>query len=437
MRRIDASLLVALVIFVCACTGCRRDLERPSVRPRSLRDVPAQRLAYRFEADTAAPEGAPDDEPNKLASVQADFDSRRKDDALLRTVLSPDSQRVLALYETGDVHRGEFRIDMYAADGTFLRNVTPPELSGAFAQTVSWSPDGNQIAFIGRKSLTPAPTPTPLDAVPEVLPEIPIPSPSIAPIFAPVPVFSTEQIYICNRDGFELKPLTTREGLIYFHLAWAPDGHALVALACLENEWSAREEEFRLPVGRPRLIRLDGRERLLDDELTEALPVWSPDSAKVATAFDTQVGIYDAATETPTGARIPLHAPLLAASIAYDEKNLKKKAANAGGQTNGGAKSEPQTGSPPISFNPIIRLLWPQPETLFLQTAYVRTYPNDPVNSFPRWHTLHLSPQAALLSGKTINVKRSHEHLSQLAEPEPQSCRNCSQMRPKPDKNDL
>jgi hypothetical protein len=42
---------------------------------------------------------------------------------------------------------------------------------------------------------------------------------------------------------------------------------------------------------------------LLDDELTEALPVWSPDSSKIADAFDTDVMIYDAALDKPTQAR--------------------------------------------------------------------------------------------------------------------------------------
>jgi hypothetical protein len=75
--------------------------------------------------------------------------------------------------------------------------------------------------------------------------------PSVAPAFAPVTLFTTEQIYIANRDGYDLKPLTSREGLIYFYFSWAPDNHALVALACKENEWAAREKEFKQPSGRP------------------------------------------------------------------------------------------------------------------------------------------------------------------------------------------
>src|SRR4030095_8027494 len=113
---------------------------------------------------------------------------------------------------------------------------------------------------------------------------------------------TTEQIYICNRDGYDLKPLTTREGLIYFYSSLAPDNHALVALACRESEWYVREKKYKLPAGRPRLINLDGSERLLADELSDAQPAWSADSSKVAAAFDADVMIFDAATNKPNQA---------------------------------------------------------------------------------------------------------------------------------------
>jgi hypothetical protein len=368
--------------------GCSKQWGKQSVRPRSLRDVPAERLAYRFEADTNGPPAVGPDPNDKLQSIENDFDTRRKDDALVRTVLSPDRQRVLALYETGDVQPGEFRIDLYGADGNFLRNVTPPELSGAFAPTVSWSPDGNTIAFIGRKSVSPQPSPTPEDVPPQVEASPPEPSATVAPLFAPIPVYATEQIYVCNRDGYELKPLTSREGLIYFYFVWAPDSHAVAALACREDEWETREAAHLLPAGRPRIVETSGQERLLDDALAECPPVWSPDSSKVATAFETTIGIYDALTTTPTSARIELREPLLAASRLYDEKKLgaKKK-----GENNA-------TPGMPVSFNPVVRLEWLLPETLFIQTGFVRKYESETVTNFMRWHVLHLSPQAALLS---------------------------------------
>ena len=246
------------------------------------------------------------------------------------------------------------------------------------------------IAFIAHRCDKPADTQTPPPGVvlPEPTPDESQPTPTVAPTFATVATFGTEQIYLCNRDGYDLRPLTSREGLIYFYFAWAPDSHALVALACREAEWAEREKAYKLPAGRPRLLTLDGQERLLDDELTECLPAWSPDSAKVITAFDVDVGVFDAATDRPTQARIRLRDALIAASFAY-EKTITKK-------DNDKSNTSQSSGAPP-SFNPIIRVEWTSPERVYLQTAYIRVYPNESINTFQRWHRMTLGPQAAVL----------------------------------------
>jgi hypothetical protein len=377
------------------CSSCSSIIRQPDeVRPRILRDVPAQRLAFRFEPDAPVPEEikteAPDD---KIEAIQLDLNTRRQDDAVIRTVRSPDGLRALVLYNRGDEPSHTFHIDLYAQEGNFIRNVTPPDLDCVFPEAVAWSPDGNSITFVAHKSVKPSPTPTPPGASAPPEPVEAIPLPSVAPAFAPVQVFNTEQIYISNRDGYDLKPLTTREGLIYFYLSWAPDSHALVALACREPEWDAREREYKLPAGRPRLITMDGEERLLDDGLTEALPVWSPDSSKVATGFDADVKIYDAANAKPTQAVIRLRGPLLAASQIYEQRSTGNQQKN-----DSSATPEPQsTSAIPASFNPIVRLEWLTPETLYIQTAYIRLLPNEPISTFQRWHLINLSPQAAIL----------------------------------------
>ena len=386
--------LVALVIF--AISGCKSLITPRDVRPLSLRDVPAQRLAYRFEADITPPAGIiNEDEANdRIEAIQLDFKTRRPDDALIKTIRSPDGQRALGLYNKADEPSQLFHLDLYSSEGTFLRDLTPPDLSCVFPETVSWSPDGNFITFIAHKTAKPTPSPTPPGAtMPETMEASPLPS--VGPAFPVIPLFNTEQIYICNRDGFDLKPLTSREGLIYFSSSWAPDNHALVALACRESEWEEREKGFRSPAGRPRLITPDGQERLLDDELTDVLPAWSPDSSKVATAFETDVRIYDAATNKPTQAQIRLRDALVSASRSYEEKAAgEHKQAEA---QNGGAPASSTSAAIPASFNPIVRMEWPKPEMLLLQTAYVRLIPNDPISTFQRWHQVMLSPQAAVL----------------------------------------
>jgi hypothetical protein len=394
------TLLLAFFIGIIV-PGCTQVITpRGNVLPLVMHDVPARRLAFHLEADTGLPADIKTQETNdKVEAIQTDFNTNRKDDALVRTVLSPDGKRALALYGTGDEPNEAFRIDLYAADGKFLRNLTPPDLVGAFPETASWSPDGNYITFIAHKTTRPSPSPTIFEAptTPSATAS-PLPSvaPSIAPAFAAVPLFNTEQIYICNRDGYELKPFSAREGLIYFYLVWAPDNHAVAALACKEDEWNAREKAFKLPAGRLRLISLEGKERLLDDQLTEAVPVWSPDSAKVATAFDTDVGIYDAATNAPTQARLALRDDLLAASRAYEQKTVAamKKSGNANDKP---AEAQPASDEAPASFNPIVHLEWVAPEKLYIKTAYVRVMAHDIVNTFQRWHLIVLSPQAAIL----------------------------------------
>ena len=270
-NRFSRPALVTLLIMMLGAMACRSDTQTQRLRPRQLRDVPARALAFIFQADVDPPAGIASEEPTRLAPIQQDFDTHRKDDALLRTVISPDGQRALALYGTADEPSQTFRIDLYSADGKFLRNLTPPDLAVVFQDSVGWSPDNSFIAFVGRKSLKAQPSPTPSDEEEPPAPSAsPVPAPSVGPAFQPLAVFDTEQVYLCNRDGYDLRPLTTREGLIYFGLSWAPDGHAVAALACKEDEWDAREKEFKTPAGRPRLISISGEERLLDDQLAEA-----------------------------------------------------------------------------------------------------------------------------------------------------------------------
>ena len=397
MSRLTTTPSILPILFTLVfAAGCKSVIERQDVRPRVLRDVPARNLAYRLAPDVALPSNLnPDEVPDKDVNVANDFAAKRENDALLRTIASPDGKRVLALYGTEDEPSSAFRIDLYSSTGEFLRNLIPPDISCLFPETVAWSPDGRFINFIARKRVSPSPTPTPPSRTePEPLGS-PEPSPSVAPLFPSVTSFNTEQIYICNRDGYDLKPLTSREGLIYFYFAWAPDSHALVALACTENEWNAREQQFKLPAGRPRLITPDGNERLLDDGITDALPVWCPDASKVATAYDTDVAIYDAGGSTPTQGRVPLGDQLIAASVSYEEKSSTKKAnANAKPAASPASSSTPAT---PPSFNPIVTLQWPTPETLYFKTAYVRVMRSETINTFQRWHQLNLSAQAAIL----------------------------------------
>ena len=73
------------------------------------------------------------EDSDKFAAVQNDFNTpKRQNDALIRTVVSPDGRRVLALYGTEDEPGSAFRIDLYSSDGQFIRNMIPPAISCVF-----------------------------------------------------------------------------------------------------------------------------------------------------------------------------------------------------------------------------------------------------------------------------------------------------------------
>jgi hypothetical protein len=320
-------------------------------------------------------------------------------------------------------------VRLWRPDGAPIRTIKP-EAGAVFK--VAWSPDGSNILFSGVRTPTPpappeppglAPAPPDLSPSPAV-PNEAQPAPTAAPIIPSTQTFRTEQVYVGDRDGYNLRPLTQREGLIYFQLEWSPDGQQVAALACREDEWEARRNEGLLPAGRPRLVTLEGQERLLDDRATPVAPVWSPDGTKVATAFDYDVAVYDALGSAPTGAGLSLSEPLRTASVEYDTRVFKKAEPQGKGAPQGKAapqgKSAPQPNAPQpnaaqpaggdvlISMNPFVRLEWTEPATLYAQTAFVRFYSNDPLPTFKytRWHRIRLSPQAAVL-GSMIERRRA------------------------------
>lgn len=396
----------------------------------ALRDVPAVRLNFRYEADVPAPTLANAQAfEERNAAVLADFDTNRTVEILDKTIVSPDKKRIVAVYHRVSDLSSEYRLDMYSADGKLLRKLTSDAMAVHFPDTIVWSPDSTLVAFVamlratqpdltGLLSLTgQVPTPAPTTD-PGVVDAVPADSATATPESVPTPApptgiltFRTEQIYIAGADGGGVKAITENEGLIYFYYAWSPDSSMLVALAATAREWrylevmAGSKGEQMVPQGRLRVIEKNGRERRLDDNLTAVRPVWSPDSAKVAAAFDNQIRIYDAVGVNPTQAAIPLRNQLLISSQAYDRNQQRiSQAANAD------PNAPPSTPDPAaeqlstlpdekllVSYNPIVEIAWTAEDLIYLQTAYLRRMKNEAENvrSFSRWHRLALSAQAA------------------------------------------
>ena len=414
-------------------------------QPTALRDVPALRLNYRFEPDVPAPDAANETEQieERSPAVQADFDQNRPQQFLNKTIFSPNKKRILAIYhQVGDLPN-EFRLDMYSAEGALLRKITHDSMAVHFPDTIVWSPDSTTVAFVamirGRQTdeaVENSDANSASETEPEINPENPAnvePNTAEIPLAgdepAPVLTMRTEQIYIADANGENLKLLTQVEGLIYFYFVWSPDSSMLAALAATYREWDGMQKfmedrgEVFIPAGRPRLVEKNGRERRLDDNLTIVHPVWSPDSAKIAAAFDKQIRIYDAVGDQPSQAAIPLRNEFLTSAQKYEKNTKPAEETNVNAEENASANAETpekatsentsananinvaiQPGTLPdernlVSFNPIIDLKWTQEDTLYLQTAYVKQFLDSAnnVRSYARWHRLILSPQAILV----------------------------------------
>jgi hypothetical protein len=426
------------LLLVCALLlqGCQSSVFKAPANNIALswRETPAVRLNFRYEPDVPAPtletKGKTED---RHPAVQSDFDANRTQELLDRTIMSPDKQRVAVIYHRVTDVPSEYRLDMYAGDGRLLRKVTSDTMAVHFPDTIVWSPDSSTLAFVAMIRVLQATSPSPaLGATTPLSGSSPLPSPtpgsetvgsndntstaSADPSLAnPTPAaptgiltLRTEQIYICSSEGADTKPLTLNEGLIYFYYAWSPDSSMLVALSSTSREWryleviAGSKGEVMMPQGRPRVIEKNGRERRLDDNLTSVRPVWSPDSSKVAAAFNNQIRIYDASGTNPTQAAIPLRNQLLISSQAYDREQQKTlQTANNANNTAVDPSSDQALSTLPdekllVSYNPIVGLAWTSDDLLYLETAYLKQMKNEleSVRSFSRWHRLILSMQA-------------------------------------------
>jgi hypothetical protein len=432
--------LVAIGIFL---SGCQQT-GKPTTAAGSLLGVPAQRLSYTFDSDTIPPvePEQTNTAEDRIATVQADFDQNRPQELLDKTIPSPDKQRVLAIFHRAGDGQTEFRLDMYGADGKLVNHITPDAMAISLPDAIAWAPDGSVAAFIGvaRRQPEGAAPPSAADAPtpPEVGTEdananIDANNPAAnsnavnanantaatpPPVSAPIRLFANEQIYTCNKDGVDLKYISQKDTLIYFDLLWSPDSKMMITLATSPIEWkygemfSASKGMKFTPSGRPRLIDKAGRERLLDDNPTAVVPVWSPDSSKVACAFGTDVKIYDAVGDLPTIAAIPLRLPLLESSQRFDQLlHEEMQSGNTNGNSNAAGNAPvpaPTIATPAnvkimpkesdlVSFNPVVELRWVDEKTVYLKTGYIKEMLDSRFSSFSymRWHKLNLNTQAA------------------------------------------
>ena len=431
------TFIALIALSLAASCGGGKTSNNTGTGVTSMKEVPAVRLNFRYEADVPAPQTDQQNAPEERnQAVQGDFDNGRSQEEVLdKTLASPNKQSVLAVWHRAGDADGEFRLDMYDAAGHVQKRLTADSMSAKFPETIRWSPDSTTVAFvacirtIAPTNPLPVTAPTPPDAAGNTTTDANTAPPSGAPVLGVTPAaptgilaFRTEQIYIANADGSGVKALTENEGLKYFYYVWSPDSSMLAALATTRREWQVQElamsgkGEEMVPYGRPRIIEKNGRERRLDDAATQVQPVWSPDSAKIAVAYGNQIRVYDALGTNPTQAAAPLRNQLLISSQAYDEQQKTLlNAANANtADPNANANTAAATPTPAqnlsvlpdektlVSYNPIVALAWSQDDVIYLETAYVKRMKNaaDNVTSFARWHRVILSAQPASPANK-------------------------------------
>ena len=137
-----------MAVAIALLTACSRGpLSEPVVVAVALKDVSAERLSYRYEADVPAPDPKFLNSGSRVErneAVQLDFDTNRVREILDRTIASPSGERILAVYRMGDDVISDFRLDMYSKDGKLIRKVTHEEMALQFPDTIVWSPRRKQ-----------------------------------------------------------------------------------------------------------------------------------------------------------------------------------------------------------------------------------------------------------------------------------------------------
>ena len=209
MKHRFSIFIASLTLLTLGC-GSTPEVEQPTVAPVSLKDVPSLRLNYKYEGDVPSPKGREEAVVvENDAAVLADFTSKRVDDTLIRTMKSPDKQRTVAVYRKGDDVVGSFRLDIYDADGRFLRKASPDQMSVSFPEAIRWSPDSQSFVFLGvlrettpSLSVFPKNTDTPATAKKSETAEKPKAegSPSPSPVASPTPSLEPAVLTLRTRD---------------------------------------------------------------------------------------------------------------------------------------------------------------------------------------------------------------------------------------------
>ncbi|MBI3409415.1 MAG: PD40 domain-containing protein [Planctomycetes bacterium] len=200
---------------------------------------------------------------------------------------SPDSQRIVFVWDRLEGTDGKLQIDVVNADGTGQKNLLP---HAAFDEAPRWSPDGKSIAFASTRGKNQ--DIWIMDAEGKNLKRLTSdPAPDNAPAWSPDGkqiAFTSGRsgnldIWVMKADGSEVKRLTNHPMMDYWP-TWSPDGKRIAFT-------SNRDGNYEIYV-----MNTDGtgQRNLTNHPATDNFATWSPDGNRLAFISNRggQYGIY-------------------------------------------------------------------------------------------------------------------------------------------------
>jgi len=141
-------------------------------------------------------------------------------------------------------------------DGSGLKKITNAAADGDPRFSATWSPDGNQLAFVTYRLFD-----------------------------SSNGQFKSLNVWVMNADGSGLRPITSDPKRTFYDVTWSPDGHKLAATCALAD--ISKKGEVSYSGANVCIVNADGSgvvpvTRLMNNHTVIENIVWSPDGQKIA-----------------------------------------------------------------------------------------------------------------------------------------------------------
>ena len=187
---------------------------------------------------------------------------------------SPDSKKIIFVYDKLQGTDGKLQIDVMNADGTEQKNLIAHK---AFEEAPRWSPDGKAIIWAGTREKNQEIFVADADGknIKRLTNGPPSNSPSWSPDGKHIAFTSGRtgnlDIFVMKADGSDVRRLTTNPTMDYWPV-WSPDGKRIAFT-------SNRDGNYEIYV-----MKADGSEQrnLTKHPSTDNFAAWSPDGGRLA-----------------------------------------------------------------------------------------------------------------------------------------------------------